>query len=223
MSGIVFTYNFVLKKSETKKYELPDLKSSCLLLKSFEIITEQKSLDIKLVGKDTILSYGEAVFHQLNKFDLTDKMAQIVDSDKITVVVKNLCTLKDVVNVNLTMNFNYQKITDGYIIYNNIYTNLNQEGLQNILNDISHAGKHVTKFIWTSPNKLSAIELTPQFESTPQWLVPIKELCNTHNQVIMDLTDPKYDPDLVNQLCYYNLSIPDNVEKICVIVYGFIH
>lgn len=221
--SLIFRYNLSLKRSEIRKLDLPDLKSSCLILRSFEITSDQKSFDIKLTGKDTILSYGEAVFYQSTKFDLSDKLSQIIDSDKIQVQVKNLCTSKDANMVNLSMTFNYTKMNDGYIIYNNTYTNLNPEGLATILHDISHAGKHITKFVWTSPNKLSSIELIPQFASEPEWLQSIKEVANNQNQIVMDLNDPKYDPDLVNQLCYYTLTVPDNLEKLCVIVYGYDH
>lgn len=221
--SLVFRYNLNIKRTETIKLQLPDLKSSCLLLRSFEIKSDQKSFDIKLVGKDTIVSYGEAIFYQTNKFVLSDKLSQIIDADKIQVFIKNLCTAKDTNNVNLLLTFNYSKMDDGNIIFNNVYTNLNSEGLTNILSDIAKAGKHITKIVWTCPTKLSTIELVPQFETEPVWLQPIKEVANANNQVVMELTNEKYDQDLVNQLCHYNLVIPDNMEKIGVIVYGYVH
>lgn len=220
---LVFRYNLTLKRNDTRKIDLPDLKSSCLLLRSFEITSDYKSFDVKLTGKDTILSYGEAVFYQSNHFDLSDKLAQIVDAEKITVSIKNLCTAKEANTVNLVLTFNYSKLDDGYIIFNQVYSNLNQEGLVNIINDITKAGKHVTKFVWTSPNKLSSIEFTPQFDTEPKWLSPIKETANSQNQIVMNLMDEKYDPDLVNQLTYYTLSVPDNLEKLGVIIYGYTH
>jgi hypothetical protein len=175
-----------------------------------------------MVGKDTILSYGEAVFYQSSKFDLSDKISQIIDAEKIHVVIKNLCTAKESNTVNINLTFNYDKIDDGVIIYNATYTNLNTEGLANILTDISKAGKYITKVIWTSPNKLTSIELNPQFETEPKWLSPLKEIANSNNQIIMDLANTdKYDSDLVNQLIYYTLSVPDNLEKIGIIVYGY--
>jgi hypothetical protein len=193
-------------------------------LRSFDIKSDNKSFDIKLKGKDTIVSYGEAVFYQTTCFDLTDKLAQIIDVDKLTVEVKNLCTAKDANTVNLMMKFNYSKLDDGNIIFNGIYTNLNAEGLSNILTEIGKSGKHITKIVWTSSHKLSSIEFTPQFETEPVWLKPIKEVANAQNQIVMDLMDDeKYEPDFINQLCYYTLSVPDNLEKIGVIVYGYNH
>jgi hypothetical protein len=221
--SLTLKYNLSLKRSETRRIDLPDLKSSCLLLRSFEINSDQKAIDIKLSGKDTIVAYGEAVFYQSNQFNLSDKLSQIIDAEKMQIVIKNLCTSKDANMVNLSISLNYSKMDDGTIIYNNCYTNFNSEGLTTILTDISKAGKTITKLIWTSPNKLSSIEFLPQFESDPIWLHPIKELANQHNQIVMNLTDTKYDPDLITQLNYYNLIVPDNLEKIGVIVYGYTH
>jgi hypothetical protein len=222
--SLTFHYDLVLKRNDTRKIVLPDLKSSCLLLRSFEIKSDHKAFDIKIIGKDTIVSYGEAVFYQTNVFDLSGKLSQIIDADELQVIIKNLCTPKDSNTVTIVLTFNYSKMDDGSVIFNNIYTNLNTEGLSNIVSDLSKAGKHLTKFIWTSPNKLSSIELNPQFNTEPQWLKPIKELVNNNNQIIMDLMNTdKYDPDLVNQLKYYTLSIPENIEKLGVIVYGYHH
>jgi len=220
--SLVFHYNLVLKRNDTRKILLPDLKSSCLILRSFEIVSEHKAFDIKLIGKDTIISYGEAVFYQSNKFDLSGKLSQIIDAGELQVIIKNLCNPKDLSNINVLLTFNYSKLDDGIIIFNNVYTNLNPEGLSDIMSDLNNAGKYITKFIWTSPNKLSSIELLPQFKTEPIWLKPIKELANANNQIIMDLMDTKkYDPDFSDLLKYYNLVIPDNIEKLGIIVYGY--
>lgn len=101
--SLSFKYNLVLKRGETKKLELPNLKSSGLLLKKFTITSDQKSFDVKLVGKETIFSYGEAVFYQANTFDLSDQISQIVDSDMLTMTIKNLCTGKDANIVTLSI------------------------------------------------------------------------------------------------------------------------
>lgn len=222
-SNLIIRYNLSLKRNETKIINLPDLKSSCFVLRSFELSCDNKSLDIKLNGKDTIISYSEAVLYQSCHFDLSDKLAQIIDSEKITCSIKNLTPAKEMNIVNIAIKFIYSKIDDGNIIFNQFYSNLNPEGLINIINDIIKAGKHITKIIWVSPNKLSSIKLIPQFETTPTWLTPITELSNNDNQIIMDLTDDKYDIDFVNQLTYYTLYLPDDVEKIGVIVYGYHH
>lgn len=217
-------YNLVLKKSEVVKLTLPNLKSSCLLLRNFEMKCDQKAIDIKLKGKDTLVSYGEAVFYQSSVFDLSDKLSQIIEADNISVEIKNLCTSKDAVTANLNLVFNYSKIDEGRIIYNNVYTLLNPEGLANILTDISKAGKHITKLVWTSPNKLTSLDLIPQFETQPVWLKPLKLMSDTQNQIVMDLNDDTtYDPDLVNQLIYYSLKVPENLEKLGIIVYGYTH
>lgn len=216
------TYQLSLKRTETRKIELPNLKSKCLLVRSFEIRSDQKTFDIKISGADTILSYGEAVFYQASKFDLSDKISQIVDAERVFVTIKNLCTSKEANNVNMTLIFYYTKMDDGNIIFNNIYPNLNVEGLSSIIGDITTCGKIVTKIIWTSPNKLSTIELIPQFETEPQLYTPIKEVVNGQNQVVMNLTDHKYNPHLLDQLKYYSLVLPDNLEKLGVIVYGYV-
>jgi hypothetical protein len=64
-------------------------------LRSFEINSDQKAIDIKLSGKDTIVAYGETVFYQSNQFNPSDKLSQIIDAEKMQIVIKNLCTSKD--------------------------------------------------------------------------------------------------------------------------------
>ena len=218
--SMIFKYNLNLKRGETKKLELPNLKDSSLLLRKFSIVSDHKSFDFKLVGKETIFSYGEAVFYQANTFDLSDQIAQILDSDMLTMIIKNLCTGKDANTVSLTISLIYSK-TDGNIIFNNAYTNLAPDGMSNILEDVRKAGKHITKIVWTSPNKLTSLELKPEFESEPNWLQPIKAIANQNNQIVMDLSTENYDPDFIHQLKYYNLTFPDNLEKLGLIVYGY--
>lgn len=220
--SMIFKYNITLKRGETRKLELPNLKYSSLLLRKFSILSDHKSFDIKLIGKETIFSYGEAVFYQTDAFDLSDQIAQIIDSDILTMVIKNLCTGKDTNTVSLEITLNYLK-TEGNIIYNNIYTNFNPEGLSNILEDIRKSGKHITKIVCTSPQKLSSMELKPEFESEPNWLQTIKVLCNQHNQIVVDLSSEEYDADFIQQLKYYSLILPDNLEKLGVIVYGYVN
>ena len=220
--SLSFKYNLTLKRAESKTFELPNLKSSGLLLKKFSFTSDHKCFDIKLVGKETILSYGEAVFYQSNSFDLSNQIAQIVDSDTLKMVLRNLCGGKDATNVSLTLSLDYAK-TDGNIIYNNTYTNLNSEGLCNIMEDIKKAGKYITKIVWTSPNKLTSLELRPQFESEPKWLGYVTEVSNKDNQIVMDLSSEKYDPDFISQLKYYSLNFPDNIERLGVIIYGYVN
>jgi hypothetical protein len=222
MSAIVFTYDITLKKGETRTLELPNLKSQCLVLHSFKVKSDHKTFDIKLIGKQTILSLSEAVFYHLDTFDLANQVAQIVDADPLTITIKNMCTTKDANTVSLTITLNYIVHT-GTIIYNNIYNNMNSEGLATILNDVRNAGKYITKIVWTSPQKLSSIEFHPQFGSNPGWLEPILVTANQHNQVIMDLSnqDESYDSDVINQLRYYTMTMANNVEKLGVVVYGF--
>ena len=220
--SLAFKYNLTLKRGETKTLELPNLKSSGLLLKKFSFVSDQKCFDIKLVGKENILSYGEAVFYQSSSFDLSDQIAQIVDSDTLRMIIKNLCVGKDAATVNLTICLNYAR-TDGNIIYNNTYTNLNPDGLANIMEDIKKAGKYITKIVWTSPNKLTSLEMRPQFESEPKWLEPVAAVADKNNQIVMDLSDEKYDPDFITQLKYYNLNFPDNIERLGLIIYGYVN
>jgi hypothetical protein len=222
--SIDIAYRVSLKKTETKKFELPDLKSSHLFLKSFEVVSDVKSIEIKISANDknTIIAYGEAVFHKSTDFDLSEKISSIIDADALYVTVRNLCSTKETNVVNVKIIFRYAQTLNNLIVYNNMYNNLTPDILPNILSDIHKCGKHITKIIWTSPNRIGGLELVPQFESNPSWLVPIKEFANEQNQIIMDLTDSKrYDPNLINQLKYYNLVVPDNVEKLGVIVYGF--
>jgi len=220
--SLTFKYNLTLKRGETKQLELPNLKSSGLLLRKFTMTSDQKSFDIKLVGKETILSYGEAVFYQSNTFDLSDQIAQIVDSDTLKMTIKNLCNGKDATTVSLSITLNYER-TEGNIIYNNTYTNLNADGLANILEDIRKAGKHITKIVWTSPNKLTSLELKPQFECEPKWLDTVKAVADKNNRIVMDLSEEQYDPDFVTQLRYYTLNFSDNLERLGLIVYGYVN
>ena len=218
--SINFTYQLTLKRGETRKLDLPNLKSNVLVLRNFSIKSDRKTFDIKLVGKETILSYGEAVFYQASTFDLSDQMAQIIDADSLTMIIKNLCTGKDANTVTLALSLNYIK-TEGNIIFNNTYTNLNPDGLTNILEDIQKAGKHITKIILTSPDKLSSLELKPQFESEPQWIQAKTLVADKHNQIVFDLSKDEFDGDFVSHLKYYTLNIPTNLEKLGIIIYGY--
>lgn len=100
---------------------------------------------------------------------------------------------------------------------------MNPDGLANILEDIRKSGKHITKLVWTSPKKLSSIELKPQFESEPNWLNPVKVVANKNNQIVMDLSKEEFDPDFVDHLKYYILNVDENLEKLGVIVYGYVN
>src|SRR5438045_2661118 len=117
--SVSFTYNLSLKRGEIRKLELPNLKSSVLLLNSFTVTSDHKTFDINLKGKETIASYGEAVFYQTNTFDLSPQVAQIGDADQLIMTIKNLCTGKEANTVALTLKLNYLK-SEGNIIYNNI-------------------------------------------------------------------------------------------------------
>lgn len=223
MSDLSLEYQLVLKKNEMKKFALPNHKFSGLLLSSFSVTCDQKALDIRLTGKDTIVAYGEAVLYYCNEFTLDDKLIQVMEADKIYMSVKNLCVAKDVNSVSVTMTFNYNKNKHDNIIFNNTYTNLTSEGLHNMLCDISGAGKYVNKIIWTSPNKLTSFELVPQFKSTPECIKTITVTANDSNQIVMNLLDPEYDADLVGQLVHYNLVIPTTIDKLGIIVCGYIN
>lgn len=236
MAIIKFTYQISLKRGETKKYELPNLKSSGLMLQNFTVIFKGehraiRTYDIKIIGKETIVSYGEAVLYQTQTcdsseqitFDLAEQVTQIVESDGLTMMIKNLSTVKDVVNSCLEIVLCYKK-TQGTVIFNNVYTNLNPDGMFGILEDIRKAGKHITKVIFTSSSKLSTFELTPQFSAEPVWLKPITILADQKNQIVIDLSDEKYDAEFINNLKYYILTPPStNVEKLGLIVYGYSH
>ncbi len=220
--SLTFTYNLFLKRNDTKKINLPNLKSSQLFLSSFSLISDQKTFDLRLSGKETILSYGEAVFYQKQDFDLTDQISQIIDADGLSITIKNLCTGKDTNSntLKLTLILNYSKC-DGNIIYNQIYVNLNPEGLANILDDIRKVGRNVTKIVWTSSQKLTSLELKPQFDSDPVWLESRQFLANKNNQIIMDLSEDDFTAEFIDQLQYYDLNFPDSLEKLGLIVYGF--
>jgi hypothetical protein len=163
------------------------------------------------------------VFHQTDSFDLSDQVSQIVESDILTLTVKNLTTGKDATTVNCNIILSYQR-TEGNIIYNNTYTNLNPDGLANILEDIRKSGKYITKIYFTSPEALSGIELEPQFKSDPEWLNPIKLTRDSqHNHIVVDLSNQEWDADFVENLRYYRMVLPDNVEKLCVVIHGYVH
>ena len=218
--GITFEYNLTLKRNETKNFNFPNLKSNGLVLKTFSMDSTSKMLDVKLKGKDNIFSYGEAVLYNTTSFDLSDQISQIIESDELLFTVKNLGYDKDLHKIDIKVTLLYDR-ADGDIIYNNMYTNLNEEGMAHVIDDIRKAGKHITKIIFTSPNKMSALRFIPQFKSDPEWLSEINALPNNKNQIVIDLSDEKYDADFVDHLKYYYLIAPDNVERLGLIVYGY--
>lgn len=219
--SITFTYNLLLKRgSDVKNIKLPILKESDLIPKKMIVKSEQKMLEIKMIGKETILSIGESILYQKSEFDLANQISQIIDCDQLELVIKNLCADKNVPTVPVTIILNYEK-THSNIIYNNIYQNLSPDTLKAILEDIAKTGKYISKIVFTSPNHLSSIKLTPQFESTPQWLKPIELISNNRNEIIIDMSSEMFDPDLINQLKYYTLTLADNVDRLGLVIYGF--
>lgn len=218
--GIEFKYELSFRRNDAKTLDLPNLKSNSLTLQSITVDSTNKAFDLKLTGNGkNIITYGEAVFYQKKTFDLSDQTSQIVNSDALQIYIKNMSKGKEVVKCTLILNYVQ---TEGNIIYNNSYTNLNEEGLANVLSDIRHAGR-ATKIIFMSPQKLATIELTPQFTSNPQWLTTQKLVPDQNNQVIIDLNSEEqdFDVEFVDQLKYYDLSLPDNIETLCLVVYGF--
>jgi hypothetical protein len=220
-------YTLTMRRGETRQFELPDFRSSWQILKYLSVESDRKTYDIKLIGKETICSYGEAVFYHTSKFDLSDKMPQIADAEKIKLVIRNITDGKDsstplTIGIVLT----YVK-TPGSLIFNNTYVNLNPEGLATIIDDIIKSGKHLSKVIMTSPNKLNLIELKPQFESDPLLLKPIKLSADCQNHVILDFeemeSNGQFEYDVQSSLKYYNICVSENIEKIGILVYGYVN
>lgn len=215
MSNYTFTYNLVLRRNESRSIDLPELASIGQFLHKIIVHCEHRELDLKLMGKETLLSCGEAVLYHKNTFDLSNQKTNIVDSEKIKLTIKNLSGIKDPSN-KITLIMIYYQV-EGNIIYNNVYTNLNVDGMNDIINDIIKAGKHPIKLVFTSPNKLSSLELIPLLESNPIWLQPITLTASDNNQITLNLTT-----DLICQLRFYTIKLSDNIEKLGVIVYGFV-
>ena len=83
-----------------------------------------KKLDHKIIGQISIVSYGEAILYQTTQFDLTDKLSQIIDAEKDGFGSRIYARPEQMpVMLNLSLIFLIEFV-EGFIIYNNIYTNM---------------------------------------------------------------------------------------------------
>ena len=214
-----FQYSLQLKKGETTKLVLPDMKYDSYFLTNMTISGKDHTLsEIKLTGKDPLLTINEALFYQSSSFNFQDQLSQIIASPELILTLKNLNNAKDVPFISINVDLTYSKV-EGNIIYSNCYINLNVEGVSGILDELKKLSKHITKLAFVSPNKLSSIEFKPLCTSLPEQYPHHTFIVDSYNKIIIDINET--DPYLIDNLKYYSLVVPDNIEKLGIIVYGF--
>jgi hypothetical protein len=222
--SLTVTYPVTIKRNDSIKLELPNLKSSCLIpIKLNFVFLESKSFDIKLSGKETILSLGEAVLLQSTTFNLSDYQSLICESpDTLELTIKNLNTGSSR-DHSLTVHITYEKHS-GHLIYHSLYGNLTPDTFRQILCDIRKSGKYINRIILTSSSKLTAITLNPILTTTPEWLQTYNLLADANNQIVINLSGDDFDQEFIDQLRHYELIIPESTDsnmKLGLLIYGF--
>ena len=67
---------------------------------------------------------------------------------------------------------------------------------------------------------MTGLEFKPLFECDPKWIESIKLCADAHNWIVMDMMSDDYF-ELMDHLSYYQLVVPENTDKLGVIVYGY--
>lgn len=217
-----FTYKIKqLRRNEDRRFELPNLKSDNLLLHSIEFIGDQKFIELKLCGMGVnIISYGEAMLNHQTLFDLSNRISQIIDAERLSFNIRNTGNSGNNQLIDCTLLFKYTKINDGEIIGNQTFSNFSADGLESIIGYINSSGKYVNKCVLTSNKPISSISLVPKCTSDIDWNPSIDILADKNNKVIIDFNS--YEFDLLQRLPFYTLSLPDNIEKLYLVIYGYI-
>lgn len=215
----LFTYTLNIKRGDSTKLTLPNMKYESLFLTEISVSGQNYTqTEIKLIGKEPIITINEAVFYHSQTFSLKDQLSQITSANELILSVKNLNSNKDIPFITIVMTLTYSKI-EGNIIFSNSYINLNVEGLSGIMEELKKLGKYVTKIIWVSQNKLTSLEFKPLCTSVPEIYPVYKFIADSHNKIIIDLR--AVDSLYIEDLKHYTMILPENIEKLGIIVYGF--
>lgn len=225
---ITLTYNHTIDdtqgKSETK-FQIPNLKWKMYILSSFKITSNEKrtTYEIKLNGKELLLNIGEAVISQTDTFDLSTKLSQIVESNDLVMSIRNMypliskeCKKMDILNFTF-----YYKYFEGYILYNNVFTNLdsvNNTILENIKSGYGTSKVNYVDFISPSLD----FEFVPLFSSTDDTLKTYSFIKGTYR---LNYNSEQWN-QFFKQINFYKIVFKmndtDNQAKFSTIVTGYL-
>lgn len=202
-----FLYVVKLTRNEQMKITFPNLKNKKMLpdFISFECDQSEYPFDVKIVGKDTLLSITDMVFMYKKSFKL---QCHLISDDTI-MTIKNIAPPQDKFLYELRCRIVY-KVVEPELIFNSTYKNLCV--YNTILDDIIKC-KNVSHIILFGTD-INSIKLIPKCESTPLYYAsytfePVDNMINIDDNV------------LLSNIHMYNLYLDGDNEKIGLIVYGF--
>jgi hypothetical protein len=218
-----YVYDLELERQEIKKFILPNMKSNSMFLSQIELLTSNlKQIEIEVTGRGPIFKLNESIFYDNTIIDLNDYNNQIISSNELVMTIKNVNVAinKDgqtnIISVKLTY-----KHYNGGIIFSNSYINLEKKGLNDIIDELSKVSKYVTKIVFTSPSKLSSINLVPLCKSIPEQFKSYTCIANSNNKIIIDIKNENLNTSFIENIKYYSLVLQEELDKLCVVIYGF--
>ena len=204
------------------KIDLPNMKYHKYVLSNLRLLMDKTTYVVRISGKETIISISEAVLSKSKEISLDDKLSQIIDSDVISVNIKNTVINRNgIVNDNIIVVATY-KYFEGFITYNQTYDN----DMKDVLFDISkNGGKYIHKICLSvlketetttamSAKSVKSVKfcLKPVFKCSKKLFDTIE--CNDIDMIITD-------KNIIDKLNLYTLDIHDNIKRIGVVVYGY--
>lgn len=152
--------NYKIKKAETEKIALPNLKESCLLPTKIKFSVQELEFSLFSLN-NSLFRYGEPYFRVFDEIDLSDYRNKIGEGDDLTMMVKNLS--KKELDLGITIVYEKQV---GNIIFINTYHD-NQVNFDRCLEDFSGAG-YITQLIIDAEQPISSVILDPIYKIKPK-------------------------------------------------------
>ena len=211
---VEFKYTTKLLKGESVKLLLPNIKYNFKVLSYITFESQSNQFEAKIIGKDTIASFSEAIFYYTKSFDLSVQQHQITISEDVYLQLKNLAS-KDPLTITCTMLY---RPAHERMLYNNTYSSFTRDVHSDIINEIFTSSKHITKIIFTSPNELTSIEFAPICDSTPSMYESYEYEPDDEDKHVIIIENP--DPIFISELQQYKFITQDNLDKLGVTVYG---
>lgn len=201
-----------IKKAETEKIPIPNLKSNCLLPTKIKFSVQD--LEFTLLSlNNPLLRYGESYFRVFNEIDLADYKNKIAEGEDLTMTVKNLGKKELILGITIV----YEKQVGNVIYFNSYYSD--QINFDKCLDDISNAGQ-VTQLILDADQPISSVVLDPIYKLTPnqeQTTVDLAQFSNWSSalaiqnskpttRIIIDFTDKDLE-NYIRYLKFYRLKV----------------
>ena len=184
----------------------------------FECSTKQ--LEIKLVGKGDLLNINESVLLYKNEFSFEGMSNNIFEAPNIRLEIKYIGNdFKTLHNVKAT--FTYSKYEER-ILYNNIYSSIDNEGLNNILNDVKKVLQtgRCKNIVFVSDKSVNCVKFIPKFVCSEDILDTyqlIKNIDTSLNLIKFDIPD-----FFIENINSYNLDVDiENGGKLGVCINGY--